>query len=625
MSLIAQNLTTMINSEDRGPLQSKRKAITTLLPYAIRRERDGQPDMLDIFLRAARASNEWAFTWHQFRGYADGLLREASPRAVVLVLPFISWDWLTYQEDWIQRWAWAVSAAPDTERVAQSVVDTLLQIASKEKLLPYIPVNIWSWLTKQPRLPAICLGRNVGTSAHVVKAVRALKDIEILKSYFLLVWSEWNHFSPDGSNGLDRPPPPVSPPTQLPVYVYPVHVAHGALSHDTSASSDSIPDHPPSHILDSPSSRHSSSISNRNPTSRTLNSLNSVSVRPRPPNNTQSHHSTHIANSVLSRRMSISSNSTPSSPPVHIIPIDTPIRYSLPIPIGNPILQSPILQPPILDLPSIPISIPTRRSSNSSNNTLNHHMPNGSNSVSNHHPPPPDSAPGCHSTYVADSMSSRHTSISSNGTPGPPLHPISIQIPQPFMQPPLVDQPPPASQPSNVVTPSTPSVRMLNIQDGTCIQIVPTCVQPGLAPSFQDSKWIDQALMPSPPIGPPRMQIYYAVQSCPVAPSNRMLNIQNSRSDLRPPHTPNNMPSSYFSGGFYEMQISIQEDFGGAGMEHHRADLLKRLDHVIRRLDRGLEYFKQHDPAFNEAYLQRTKHQYQYLREILLEIDIGSD
>jgi hypothetical protein len=476
--------------------------------------------MLDIFLRAARASKEWAFTWHQFRGYADDLLREASPRAVVLVLPFISWDWLTYQEDWIQRWAWAVSAAPDTERVAQSVVDTLLQIASKEKLLPHIPANIWSWLTKRPRLPAICLGRNVGTCTHVVKAVRALKDIEILKSYFLLIWSEWNHFSPDGSNGLDRPPPPVSPPTQLPVYVYPVHVAHSALSHDTSASSDSIPDHPPSHILDTPSSRHSSSISNRNPRGRMPNSPNSVSVRPRPPDNTLSHHSTHVADSVLSRRMSISSNSTPS----------------------------------------------------------------------------------------------------------PPLHPISIQIPQPFMQPPPVDQPPPASPPSNVVMPSTSSVRMLNVQDGTRIQIAPTCVvQPGLAPSFQDSKWIDQALMPSPPIGPPPVQIYYAVQSSPAAPSNRMLNIQNSRSDLRPPHTPNNMPSSHLSGGFYEMQISIQEDFGGVGMEHHRADLLKRLDHVIRRLDRGLEYFKQYDPEFNEVYLQRTKHQYQYLREILLEMNMGSD
>jgi hypothetical protein len=106
--------------------------------------------------------------------------------------------------------------------------------------------------------------------------------------------------------------------------------------------------------------------------------------------------------------------------------------------------------------------------------------------------------------------------------------------------------------------------------------------------------------------------------------SPHMFNIRNSRSDLRPPHIPSNMPSSHSSGGFYEMQISIQQDFGGIEMEHHRADLLKRLDHVIRRLDRGLEHFKQHDPEFDEAYLQRTKHQYQYLREILLEANATS-
>jgi hypothetical protein len=181
--------------------------------------------MLDVFLRAARASNKWGFVWHQVGKYASQLLREASPHALVLVLPYIRWDWLTYQEDWIRRWAWAVSAAPDTKRVSQSVVDTLLQIASKEELLPHIPANIWLWLTKRPHLPAVCLGRNIGTCAHVVKAVRALRDIEILKSYFLLVWSEWNHFSPDSfSNTL---------------YLY------------LSDGSDSVPSSPPLHVIPS--------------------------------------------------------------------------------------------------------------------------------------------------------------------------------------------------------------------------------------------------------------------------------------------------------------------------------------------------------------------------------------
>jgi hypothetical protein len=121
-----------------------------------------------------------------------GYFHEASPRAIVLLLPYIRWDWPIDREDLIQRWATAASAITYTEGIAQSVVDTLLQIASEEELLPYIPVNVWSWLTKRPPLPSTCLGRNIGTCPHVLKAVRALKDIEVLKSYFLLVWSEWN-------------------------------------------------------------------------------------------------------------------------------------------------------------------------------------------------------------------------------------------------------------------------------------------------------------------------------------------------------------------------------------------------------------------------------------------------
>jgi hypothetical protein len=621
--------------------------------------------MLDIFLRAVRASKEWEFMWHQIGKYTSELLREASPRAVVLVFPYIRWNWLEYYRDaWVRRWVWAVSGAPDTERVSQSIIDTLLQIASKEELLPHIPINIWSWLTTQPPLPAICLGRSVGTCAHVVKAVRALRDIEILKSYFLLVWSEWNHISPDSSShspydtsgGVSGCPPiyihPL-PHIHHPIHLHhTVHVADGVLSHHTSSSSDSVPVHLLPHVLDSPPHHHSSSSSDRTPSNHTPSNPNSVSVCPLPPDNTLSHYSTRIADHVSSRRTSISSASTPSSPPLHIIPIDMPIHYSPPIPIGIPTLQPPILQPQILDLPPIPVGIPTRHSSSSSNNTLNHGMPNGSDNVSDHHPLPPDSTPSHHLAYIADSMSSHRTSIGFNSTLGHPLHPISKRIPQPLVQPPLLAQPPPISPPFNAVMSSTPSFRMLDARDSIWIpqstlpppsEIMPinplvSVVQdPGeltdsdegdiIIPSqgtvIQNSEWIAQPLMRPPSIGPPVPIILpppgYAV------PNTNMLNIQDSRSDLRPPHVPNNMPSSHLSGGFFEMQISIREDFGGIGMRHHRADLLQRLDHVIGRLDRGLEYLKQQNPGFNEAYLQGTKHQYQYLREILLEMNAKSE
>ena len=183
----------MAKAEDYHQLQSKRKAITTLLPYAVRLEKDGQPDMLNTFIHAARASKEWELTWHHTWKYAKKLPHKASPHAFVLVSPHVRWYLLTDSGDLVQQWAAAASAVPYTEEVGQSVVDVLLQIVEVDELAPYIPTDMWSWLIRQPSLPPVCYGRVVGSHAHVFRAVRALKDIEVLKSYLLLVWSEWGY------------------------------------------------------------------------------------------------------------------------------------------------------------------------------------------------------------------------------------------------------------------------------------------------------------------------------------------------------------------------------------------------------------------------------------------------
>jgi len=192
---IIQKLEGMVEREDWRRIEYKRKAITALLPYALRKERDGQPEMFDAFIRAVRASKDQYFMWYCIKQYASRIPRETSPRAIVLVSPHIHWRRLSAREELIQRWAAAASAVPYTEEVAQNVVNTLLQIASQEELVQHIPTDAWSWLSKHPSLPPICRGRDVGTHVHVVRAVWALKDIEALKSYFLLVWSEWSHFS----------------------------------------------------------------------------------------------------------------------------------------------------------------------------------------------------------------------------------------------------------------------------------------------------------------------------------------------------------------------------------------------------------------------------------------------
>ena len=47
----------------------------------------------------------------------------------------------------------------------------------------------------------MCNGRYLGSGKHIVRHVRGLGDIEILKSYFLLVWSEWD---PPAEAGLNE-------------------------------------------------------------------------------------------------------------------------------------------------------------------------------------------------------------------------------------------------------------------------------------------------------------------------------------------------------------------------------------------------------------------------------------
>ena len=189
-NLIIWRLDKIVEDGDHRQLQFKHKAITAFLPYAVWRERDGQPEMLDAYLRATRALRERQPTWDRMD--AIKLLSVASPRATVLVSPHIRWGALTGRErsDSVDRWATAASEVPYTEEVGQSVVEVLFQIASEGGLAKYIPTRIWSWLTRRPPLPFTRMGRYAGTRASVVEAIRELGNVEVLKSYFLLIWSE---------------------------------------------------------------------------------------------------------------------------------------------------------------------------------------------------------------------------------------------------------------------------------------------------------------------------------------------------------------------------------------------------------------------------------------------------
>jgi len=187
----------MARIEDVDQINSKGKAIAALFPYAVWCDRGGDHRMFDTYLGMVKVPG----VGRAITQPIQTLFYEARPnppnRVVTLVSPYIFWNhW--GNKDTVAWWAAAALAAPYAEESCQSVVNTLLQIASNDSLIPYIPVNIWVWLKKKPVLPPICLGRQMGTWDHVVHRVRELGDVEILESYLLLVWSEWDVVDVEG-------------------------------------------------------------------------------------------------------------------------------------------------------------------------------------------------------------------------------------------------------------------------------------------------------------------------------------------------------------------------------------------------------------------------------------------
>ena len=187
----------MAESTNLGLVRSKRKAISALFPHVVyRAERGGHPEIVDAFARVTNVLDSGELIWSRVKPFFATVFNEPrSPslnQAITLASPHLPWDSEPYDERVVVRWAAAASAAPYTECVGRSVVDALLHIASVDSLGPYVPVGIWAWLKNQPSLPPDCSGRSKGSKGAVVRQVRALGDIEILKAYLLLIWSEWD-------------------------------------------------------------------------------------------------------------------------------------------------------------------------------------------------------------------------------------------------------------------------------------------------------------------------------------------------------------------------------------------------------------------------------------------------
>ena len=209
-NLITQQLETIVELAPWGPIMSRRKTIIALLPYTIRLGQSGKQRIVDRSLRAAMALGSETLIWDRAKPPIARLFNAQSPPSldwlITLASPYVSWHDEPYDGEMVVRWVAAVSGVssgvPYTEEIGQSVVGTLLHIASVDALRPRIPVDIWACLMAQPSLPPECLGRSRGSSRDVLLQIRALGDIEILKSYLLLIWSEWDSIDDQQSGGL---------------------------------------------------------------------------------------------------------------------------------------------------------------------------------------------------------------------------------------------------------------------------------------------------------------------------------------------------------------------------------------------------------------------------------------
>ena len=204
--LVIQKLEAVVEAADSNPILIKRKAISALFPYAVRLEQCGRGRMANVISCVARASNSGSFIWDRIGPHISMLFDKPNPPlnwVTTLASQHVPWSDELHDENTVARWASAASTVQYTEAIGQSTVDALFHIASVGSLRPHIPIPIWALLKQRRPLPSECRGRSRGSASDVVRYIRGLGDIEILKAYFFLIWSEWNDISDPGLDELE--------------------------------------------------------------------------------------------------------------------------------------------------------------------------------------------------------------------------------------------------------------------------------------------------------------------------------------------------------------------------------------------------------------------------------------
>ena len=190
-SLLTQKLEAMVEAADGILLDSKREAISTLFIYVIL-EQGRQKRMANAISHALQVSGMWIFIKPYTSMLFCGPSTPSMNSLIILLSPYIGWDDRYHSKCDVISWATAASAVPYTEEVGRDVVSALLQILIYDSLRPHIPPNIWTWLKKHSTLAPLYQPRHLQVTSSTVRYIRGLEDIEILNSFFILTWLEYN-------------------------------------------------------------------------------------------------------------------------------------------------------------------------------------------------------------------------------------------------------------------------------------------------------------------------------------------------------------------------------------------------------------------------------------------------
>ena len=165
----------------------------------------GDTRLLDeILLAVSRSSQGSSWVRRGIGPLISGMLSAAwgfdvRARIAVCALSCVEDAWFHVPDKYIfiQHWISAASSLRYTPEIGRSVVEVILRMACVYQWRPHITMKAWGWLARRPQLPPVCRARSLCCNdLGAISKVESLKDIEILKGYLIVVWSEWDWLAP---------------------------------------------------------------------------------------------------------------------------------------------------------------------------------------------------------------------------------------------------------------------------------------------------------------------------------------------------------------------------------------------------------------------------------------------